>query len=1025
LADDPQKTIPVSNPQLTILGEMALHLREGLLIIDPQGMVCYTNPAAERLLGKSSGDLIGKNLDLPPLKAEPSEVELMLPDSQGVVMEMEQHELKWGGEAFQLVFLRRSAEPFRQISNLIKGFGYGVRITSQGKMVILWTTDSFEKTTGYTQNDIASMQGGWMQMVLLEDHERLHQSLKRMLSGQPDVIDFRFKTRDGTLRWLRHTGYPVLDEHQERVTRIYGTVQDIHELMLDITARKEAEETLRYRVALEEIVTTISTRFLTVPLPEVENELQRMLGIIGLFTGVDRSFVFLLSADGTCISNVYEWLEEGIEPSAGKFIGRKLDSFKWMLERLNSLQTLYFPNLDHIPEEAQFEKKFYQLTGLRSMLAIPLAVGDILTGWFGFATERSEKHWTADDLKLLRMVGEIIVNVLLRKQMDADMQQSEERYRAVVETQTEMILRWTIEGKVIFANEAFRRCFGEASEKLEIKSIQPHIHPDDFEVLLQKLSALGPHLTELTTEFRMLAPEGEIRWHHWNNRAILDQNGQLTEIQSVGRDITDLKRAERALQDSETRYRIVAQMVSDYAYVVRFGTQGEIQMEWVNGAFARTLGYDPVRLGINNEWLQLIHPEDRSLIEGVTAQLKVGQTVTHEMRVITGNEVRWLRVYNYPVRDELTGRLVRVYGAVQDISRNRKAEDDLRQSYQKLAQSVHILERHNREITLVGEMGDLLQSCLHFDEARQVFAQFAGQLFPDLSGALFLFDAERNMLETAAAWGHNLQTEREFIARDCWALRRGRLYMVETSSNVLLCNHVNPPASHSFTPYQCVPMMAQGEMLGMLYLENPSPGSTETLLNQTPLALMVAERLGMALSNIKLRETLRYQATRDALSGLLNRRVLEEMVEKELRDAALTQQTLAILMTDMDNFKRINDTYGYDAGDMLITQAGAMLQATCQPGETPFRFGGDQFALLVLGATPETAQQRALRLQTDIGSLRAAINGRPVGKITSCVGIAVYPQHADTRVALLHAAEQALFTAKANGSGSIAIAVEH
>jgi diguanylate cyclase (GGDEF)-like protein/PAS domain S-box-containing protein len=441
-----------------------------------------------------------------------------------------------------------------------------------------------------------------------------------------------------------------------------------------------------------------------------------------------------------------------------------------------------------------------------------------------------------------------------------------------------MILRWGTEGQVIFANEAFKRCFNLAGDRLDIQNILSLIHPADTEQLLQRLTALGADLPEQETEFRLLKLDGEVRWLHWNNRAILNKERQLTEIQSVGRDITDIKRD----------------------------------------------------------------------------------------------------------------------------------EEELRQSYKKLAQTVNSLEHHNREITLISEMGDLLQSCLHIEEANEVFSQFARQLFPDFSGALFLFDAERNILEATASWGENLQTEHEFLARDCWAMRRGRPYVIENTEADLLCDHINRVEPKSICPYQCVPMIAQGETLGMLYLQESCLENTEILANQGPLAVMVAERMGTALSNMKLRETIKYQASYDSISGLLNRQVLEETLNQELHSAANKHQSLVVLLLDINRFDRYNMTYGFDIGDLLLSEIGALMQKNSSKTEIPFRRGGDQFALLMLNSTFERAQQRALGLQDDINRLKIMAGGRYTDSVTIRFGMAGFPKDGSTATALLHAAEQAL-----------------
>jgi PleD family two-component response regulator len=121
--------------------------------------------------------------------------------------------------------------------------------------------------------------------------------------------------------------------------------------------------------------------------------------------------------------------------------------------------------------------------------------------------------------------------------------------------------------------------------------------------------------------------------------------------------------------------------------------------------------------------------------------------------------------------------------------------------------------------------------------------------------------------------------------------------------------------------------MAHGEAFGILHLQTPAhnsdePTKREACLTESKerLAMSVAEHAGLALANLKLQESLRIQSVRDPLTGLFNRRHLEETLERELRRAARNQRCLGAIMLDIDYFNQFNDTYGHDTGDTLLRE---------------------------------------------------------------------------------------------------------
>src|SRR5713101_8757998 len=264
-------------------------------------------------------------------------------------------------------------------------------------------------------------------------------------------------------------------------------------------------------------------------------------------------------------------------------------------------------------------------------------------------------------------------------------------------------------------------------------------------------------------------------------------------------------------------------------------------------------------------------------------------------------------VCDYIHKDRLTRLPLAVHRALAEKilrEERRRAEDALQAANEKLAVRVNELEQDTREITLVNQMGDLLHTCVTPEEAYTVIGQFAGKLFPADSGALCVLNGSRNLVEAVAVWGNSVPGELVFAPSDCWALRRWQAHLVEGPHSGPRCGHLSePPPASSL----CVPMMAQGEALGVLLLqsgpEDPgaSPGPRNHLTkSQQRLALNLAEHIALALAHLRLREALENLSVRDPLTGLFNRRYLEESLERELHRATRKQRPLGMIMLDLD-----------------------------------------------------------------------------------------------------------------------------
>lgn len=285
------------------------------------------------------------------------------------------------------------------------------------------------------------------------------------------------------------------------------------------------------------------------------------------------------------------------------------------------------------------------------------------------------------------------------------------------------------------------------------------------------------------------------------------------------------------------------------------------------------------------------------------------------------------------------------------------------------------------------------------------------QLRLGVGGALYLFKESRNYLDLLARWGDLTLADR-VIPDECWALRRGQLYRPPGGQPTLRCKHagpVNGPAANL-----CLPMIVESGPLGLLHVVLADDANA-TLDDDVLFAQRMSEQLGLVLMNLRLRETLRLEAMQDPLTGLYNRRFLEVALKREFARGAREGNSVAVMMIDVDRFKRFNDTQGHDAGDVVLRQFGQLLMDHCRAAELACRFGGEEFTLVVPGASREATAVVAERLLGAVRQMKVITDGMVLPGLTVSIGIAFFPEHGEATADVIHAADQALYAAKEAG----------
>jgi diguanylate cyclase (GGDEF)-like protein/PAS domain S-box-containing protein len=422
----------------------------------------------------------------------------------------------------------------------------------------------------------------------------------------------------------------------------------------------------------------------------------------------------------------------------------------------------------------------------------------------------------------------------------------------------------------------------------------------------------------------------------------------------------------------------------------------------LNPAAEQILGWKTVQAELQP--LEMALPE----MAGKFTALAPGNDASLEMEL--GTEAA-RRVYVVSVsvvregRGSIAGRLLLLH----DITERKETQDRLHEARTQLAQRVHELELRTRQITLLTELSSGLQACQRSEDAYRLIGQFAGLLFSQTSGYLMILAPDGNQLLPRAGWGEPLPEPQPYPVEDCWALCNGQIHLARTTSPTRLCRHIRDPR---LAGSLCVPVLAEGEVIGVVNLL-VFGDHFEVVETQIHLAMAMAEQIGLALSNLQLRDHLRQQAIHDPLTGLYNRYHLPEALETAQAQTTQAHTPLSVIMLDLDHFKAMNTRYGHLNVDLLLVEFGKLVRDFLSNGEVALRYGGDEFVLILPGTTLDQAAARARQLQDRVRQLVVPLDDqRSIRNLTLSIGIAGWPRHGSTFSALLQSADTALFRAK-------------
>ncbi len=634
-------------------------------------------------------------------------------------------------------------------------------------------------------------------------------------------------------------------------------------------------------------------------------------------------------------------------------------------------------------------------------------------------TVATRTHWFTGAIHPLdpQQVCCILHDFTERKQIETELAQSLARQKATIESTSDGVLVVAQDGSIVNFNHRFAELW-RLPDDWQIR----FMCQGRFTLLESQVKDRSRFIRRMAELCDLIEAEGYDLIELKDGRIL---EGYTTPYRVRGiivgrvwsfRDVTERKRDEVALQASQAQL----QAIFDNAAVGVVLIDGQGRYLQFNERWLEMICITSEEL-LQTTYLDVTHPHDREQSRKAMQSLIHGKMTAYrvEQRYIRSDgSTFWGDLALTPIRTD-RGMPTALVAIVTDISDRKRAEAELQRANTKLVHSVNELKNHNHDLTLLNKFSEGLQACRTVSEAYQLVARFGKRLFVEHAGTLYIRNPGSGVFEVVASWGRSDSNTTPFQPELCLIFDPHQRQLANNFYASQHCEHKAGVPSH---PCLCIPLIADQHKIGILRLSSEQIRLPQINERLQRLGLMMVEQLTLALANLQLREQLREQSIRDPLTGLFNRRYMEETLKRELQRANRYQYPIGVVMLDIDHFKQFNDTWGHDGGDAVLRAIGLFLQEHIRGSDVACRYGGEEFILILPDAPLEDTYHRAHELRAGIKDLQIQHNGQQLPTVTTSVGVASFPVHGVTIEEVIKVADTALYQAKTGGRDQVVLA---
>ncbi|MEI7846501.1 MAG: PAS domain S-box protein [Chloroflexota bacterium] len=683
------------------------------------------------------------------------------------------------------------------------------------------------------------------------------------------------------------------------------------------------------------------------------------------------------------------------------------ERFRHMFEDHHAVMLLIDPETARILDANTSAQKFYGypraelttmlITDLNTVPAIQVldelqkAVNNELN--FFYATHRLangdprsvEIHSSALMLNDKPVLFSIIHDVSERKRVDNALRTSEERFRHMFEDHhAVMLLVDPDSGQILDANTSAQNFYGYTRAALQNMSMT-ELNAVSANVVMANLQKAASNETNLFIGFHKLA-NGETRSVEIHSSPLILNDKPA--LFSIIHDITTRTQMEQALRKSEESYRLLAENISDVIWILDLNTCG---FRYVSPSVERLRGYSPEEV-LTQDMSQSISPNSLLILqESILVRSQAYQDgyrgfyVDEIEQPCKNGSTVWTETTTTFRTNESNGHL-EVYGVSRNIRERKQAEEALRANMKHFQDLVEHLPVAYHSLDESGRLIDV----------NQDWCELLGYRREEVLGKAFI--------EFWAAENRQAFAERFEVFKQKGFSDNEQIVLCKKNGSqltVLLTGRVQLNAAGAFDRTHSI-------MVDI----------TES--RQAQVAMQIAnEKLILHMAEIEYLQTeLREQALRDPLTGLFNRRYLNETIEREILRADREKTPLSVIIADIDFFKKINDLHGHQAGDKFLVEIASILKHNVRGSDIVCRYGGEEFLLVLPDTSQEAAASLAEKLRILCAGLVVPHDGKEL-QVSMSFGVATYPEHGTQADEVIMKADKAMYQSKTSGRNRV------
>jgi PAS domain S-box-containing protein/putative nucleotidyltransferase with HDIG domain len=317
--------------------------------------------------------------------------------------------------------------------------------------------------------------------------------------------------------------------------------------VLDLSEVKQAEQALTYRLGFESVIAGIASMLVNVAPDKIDAQINSALQRLGEFASADRAYLFEYDPQDDSISNTHEWCAPGTQPQLDSLQQLPLSSLPWLREKLIAGEVVQVHDVEALPEEAGAERTEFQREAIRSLLNVPLSYGEAFAGFVGFDNVRQRRDWAEEDIRLLRIAGEIVINTIARVQALHNVQRSEASLAAAQQIAHLGNWDWNIlTGELIWSDEIYR-IFGLTPQQFgaTYEAFLDSVHPEDRDHVVRAVNMAVAGEKDYELDHRIFRPDGSERIVHEIGDVRFDKAGEPQRMIGTVQDVTELRQAEK------------------------------------------------------------------------------------------------------------------------------------------------------------------------------------------------------------------------------------------------------------------------------------------------------------------------------------------------------------------------------------------------------------------------------------------------------------------------------------------------